>query len=110
MTKLERLNWEKSRKFDAICASVARELGYGGLSELSCVDRAQVEREVKQYLKECEEAVQLRARRTSRPMPLRRLLSEYRDVCERILDEHEIEVGLWAYKRAARHRLGRRAH
>ena len=31
--------------------------------------------------------------------PLRRLLAEYHDTCEKILDEEEIEVGLWAYKK-----------
>jgi hypothetical protein len=42
---------------------------------------------------------------TIRPMtPLRRLLSEYHDLCERILDEQEIEVGLWAYQRRIQRR------
>jgi hypothetical protein len=39
---------------------------------------------------------------TIRPItPLRRLLAEYHDICERILDEHEIDAGLWAYRKRA---------
>jgi hypothetical protein len=45
----------------------------------------------------------LKSRPDIRPItPLRRLLSQYQNICERILDEQEIEVGLWAYKRRSR--------
>src|SRR6476661_4059762 len=37
--------------------------------------------------------------KTSPITALPRLLAEYHDTCERILDEQEIEVGLWAYKK-----------
>src|SRR5262249_4789173 len=52
------------------------------------------------YVKLWEETVEMKTSPTIRPItPLQRLLAEYRDTCERILDEKEIEVGLWAYKR-----------
>jgi len=28
-------------------------------------------------------------------------LAEYHETCEKILDEQEIEIGLWAYKKRA---------
>ena len=36
--------------------------------------------------------------------PLTRLLNQYNDICERILDEHDIEIGLWAYKKGLQRR------
>ena len=36
--------------------------------------------------------------------PLRRLLAEYHDICERILDEHDIVAGIWAYRKASQKR------
>jgi hypothetical protein len=32
------------------------------------------------------------------------LLAEYHDICERILDEHEIDAGLWAYRKGIQRR------
>lgn len=44
--------------------------------------------------------IQLHVRNSGLTRPLlRHLLAEYHDTCERILDEREIEVGLWAYKK-----------
>ena len=44
--------------------------------------------------------IQLHVRNSGLIRPLlRHLLAEYHDTCERILDEQEIEVGLWAYKK-----------
>jgi hypothetical protein len=98
MTKLEVLYVQKSKKFGELCAVAARELGYGELSALSLEDRIRVEDEVKQYVEKWEETVKTSP--TIPPMtPLRRFLAEYCDTCERILDEEEIELGLWAYKR-----------
>ena len=103
MTKLELLYAQKTKKFDEICALVARELGYGELSTLSGEGRNQIENEAEQYVKQWEETVEMRTSPTIRPItPLRRLLSQYHDICERILDQREIEVGLWAYKRRSR--------
>jgi hypothetical protein len=103
MTKLELLYAQKTKKFDEICALVARELGYGELSTLSGEGRNQIEDEAEQYVKQWEETVEMRTSPTIRPItPLRRLLSQYHDICERILDQREIEVGLWAYKRRPR--------
>jgi hypothetical protein len=100
MTKLEVLYVQKSAKFGELCAVAARELGYGELSALSPEDRIRVEDEVKQFAEKWEETVEMKTSPTIRPMtPLRRLLAEYCDTCERILDEEEIELGLWAYKR-----------
>jgi len=105
MTKLKMLYAQKAKKFDEICALVARELGYGELPTMSDEDRNQVEDEAEQYVKQWEETVEMRTSPTIRPItPLRRLLSKYHDICERILDEHEIEVGLWAYRRGPRRR------
>ena len=33
---------------------------------------------------------------------LRQLLAEYHDICERILDEQEIDVGVLAYRKGSR--------
>ena len=83
-----------------MCAVAARELGYGELSTLSVEDRIRVEDEAKQYVEQWEETVEMTTSPTIRLMtPLRRLLAEYHDTCEKILDEEEIEVGLWAYKK-----------
>jgi len=100
MTKLELLYAQKSEKFGELCAVAARELGYGELSALSIENRIRVEDEAKQYVEQWEETVEMSTSPTNRPMtPLRHLLAEYHDTCERILDEQEIEVGLWAYKK-----------
>ena len=100
MTKLELLYAQKSEKFGEVCAVAARELGYGELSTLSVEDRIRVEDEAKQYVEQWEETVEMTTSPTIRLMtPLRRLLAEYHDTCEKILDEEEIEVGLWAYKK-----------
>ena len=105
MTKLELLNAEKTRKFGEICKLVARELGYGEPATLRREDRRHVEREAEQYVKDWEETVEFRTNPDIRPMtPLRHLLNEHQNLCERILDEHEIEIGLWAYKRVPRGR------
>jgi hypothetical protein len=100
MTKLELLYAQKSEKFDQLCAVAARELGYGELSALSVQDRIRVEDEAKQLAEQWEEMVEVKTSPTIRPItPLRHLLAEHHDTCERILDEQEIEVGLWAYKK-----------
>jgi hypothetical protein len=100
MTKLELLYAQKSEKFDQLCAVAARELGYGELSALSVEDRFRVEDEAKQLAEQWGEMVEMKTSPTIRPItPLRHLLAEYHDTCERILDEQEIVVGLWAYKK-----------
>ena len=111
MTKLELLYAQKSKKFDQVCAVVALELGYGELSTLSDVERNRVEDEAKQCVEQWEETVEMRTSLTIRPItPLRRLLAEYHDIGERILDEQEMDAGLWVYrKRAEKRRTRRRA-
>ena len=105
MTKLELLYAQKSKKFDQVCALVARELGYSELPLLSDEDRSRVEDEAKQYVEQWEETVEMGTSPTIRPItPLRRLLAEYHDICERILDEHELEAGLWAYRKGVKKR------
>ena len=100
MTKLELVYAQKSEKFGQVCAVAARELGYGEVSTLSVEDRIRVEDEAKQYVEQWEETVEMKTNFTIRPItPLRRLLAEYHDICERILDEHEIDAGLWAYRK-----------
>ena len=100
MTKFYQLYAEKGKKFDEICALLARELGYGEFATISAEDRKQVELEVQQHVKEWEETTEFRTRANIRPItPLRRLLSQHQYICERILDEQEIEVGIWAYKK-----------
>jgi plasmid stabilization system protein ParE len=110
MTKLEALYAQKAGKFAVICALVARELGLGELSAMSDEIRNQVEDEAEQYLEQWAETVEMKTSPTIRPMtPLRRLLSEYHDICERILDEQEIEVGRWAHQRRVHRRRQRQA-
>jgi hypothetical protein len=105
MTKLELLYTQKSEKFDQVCAIAARELGYGELSTLGIEDRIRVEDEAKQYVEQWEETVEMRTSPTIRPItPLRRLLAEYHDLCERILDEHDIVAGILAYRKGAQKR------
>jgi len=105
MTKLELLYAQKSEKFGEVCAVAARELGCGDLSTLSVEDRLRVEDEAKRYLEQWEEAVEMRTNFTIRPVtPLRHLLAEYHDICERILDEHEIVTCLLACRKRAQKR------
>jgi hypothetical protein len=105
MTKLEFLYAQQSEKFGQLCAVAARELGYGELSALSVEDRIRVEDEAKQYVEQWEETVEMKTDFTIRRItPLRRLLAEYHDICERILDEHELDAGLWAYRKRAERR------
>ena len=105
MTKLDQLYAEKGKKFDEICALLARELGYGEFATITAEDRNHVELEAEQHVKEWEETTEFRTRANIRPItPLRRLLSQHQHICDRILDEHEIEVGIWAYKKRPRRR------
>jgi hypothetical protein len=100
MTKLDQLNAEKGKKFGEICAFMARELGYGDFARIGPEDRKYIEQEAEQQLSDWEETTEFRLRPDIRPStPLRRLLSEHQDICERILDEQDIEIGLWAYKK-----------
>jgi hypothetical protein len=100
MTKLDMLNAQRAEKFAALCASVARDLGYGELQHLSEEDRNHIEGEAKHYVALWGETLEIKTSLTIRPItPLRRLLAEYHETCEKILDEQEIEVGLWAYKK-----------
>jgi hypothetical protein len=99
MTKLELLYAQKSEKFGEVCGVAARELGHGDLSTLSVEDRIRVEDEARLYVEQWEETVEMRTNFTIRPvMPLRHLSAEYHDICERILDEHEIVACLLAVK------------
>ena len=105
MTKLELLYAQKSEKFGEVCGVAARELGYGDLSTLSVEDRIRVEDEARLYVEQWEETVEMRTNFTIRPvMPLRHLLAEYHDICERILDEHEIVASLLASRKRAQKR------
>lgn len=105
MTKRELLCAEKTKKFDEICTLIARELGYGDLSRMNRAQRSLIEGEAEYHVKLWEETVEMRISPRLRPItPLRRLLNQYHDICERVLDEHDIEVGLWAYKKGQRRR------
>jgi hypothetical protein len=105
MTKLELLYAQKTKKFDQLRAAAARELGYSDVATLSVEDRLRVDDQVEQYVEQWEETMEMRTSLSIRPItPLRRLLAEYHDVCERILDEHEIDAGLWAYRKRAQKR------
>ena len=105
MTKLELLYAQKSEKFGQVCAVAARELGYGELSTLSVDDRIRAEDQAKQYVEQWEEMGEMKTNFTIRSVtPLRRLLAEYHEICERILDEHDIDAGLWAYRKRAQKR------
>ena len=100
MTKLDMLNAQRAEKFAALCALVARDLGYGELQDLSEEDRNHIAGEANDYVALWGETLEMKTSPSIRLMtPLRRLLAEYHDTCEKILDEEEIEVGLWAYKK-----------
>ena len=103
MTKLELLYAQKSKKFDQLRILAAREFGYGEFTNLSTEDRIRVEDEATQYVEQWEETVEMKTNFTIGPIsPLRRLLAEYHDICERILHEHEIDARLWAYRKEPR--------
>ena len=51
MTKLDQLYAEKGKKFDEICALLARELGFGEFAIIGAEDRNQVELEASSRLK-----------------------------------------------------------
>jgi hypothetical protein len=105
MKKLEALSAQRAEKFAGICALVARELGFGELSTMRDEVRNQVDDEAEHYVEQWAETDEMRTSPTIRPMtPLRRLLSEYHNICERILDEQEIEIGIWAHQRRAQKR------
>ncbi len=105
MTKRELLCARKQKKYDEICALIARELGHNDLSKINQAERGQIEREAEYHVKQWEETVEMRTPSFLRPAtPLRRLLNQYYDICERILDEHDIEIGLWAYKKGNQRR------
>ena len=71
-------------------------------STLSVEDRIRVEDEAKLYVEQWEETVEMRTNFTIRPVtPLRHLLAEYHDICERLLDEHEIVACLLAHRKRA---------
>ena len=100
MTKLDMLNAQRAEKFAALCVLVGRDLGYGDLQHLSEEDRNHIEGQAKHYVALWGETLEMKTSPSIRLMtPLRRLLAEYHDTCEKILDEQEIEVGLWAYKK-----------
>lgn len=100
MTKLDLLYAEKGKRFDEICAFVAGELGYNDFAGIDPEDRKYVEHQAEQQVSDWEETTEFRLRPDIRPStPLRRLLSQHQHVCERILDEQDIEIGLWAYKK-----------
>ena len=95
----------KNLKNSVSCALSARELGYGELSTLSVEDRIRAEDRAKQYVEQWEEMGEMKTNFTIRPvMPLRRLLAEYHDICGQILDEHDIDAGLWAYRKRTQKR------
>ena len=99
MTKLDMLNAQRAEKLAALCVLVARDLGYGELQYLSEEDRNHIEGEAKHYVELWGETLEMKSP-TIRPItPLRHLLAEYHETCEKILDEQEIEIGLWAYKK-----------
>ena len=54
------------------------------LSTLSVEDRIRVEAEARLYVEQWEETVEMRTNFTIRPVtPLRHLLAEYHDICEK---------------------------
>jgi hypothetical protein len=67
MTKLELLYAERAKKFDEICALVARELGCGELSTMNGEGRNRVEDEAEQYVEQWEETVKTRGMRPNTP-------------------------------------------
>ena len=84
MTKLDHLYAEKGKKFDEICAFLARELGYGDFAGIDPEDRKYLEYEAEQQVSEWEETTEFRTRPDIRPStPLRRLLGEYQCICEK---------------------------
>ena len=100
MTKLDMLNAQRAEKFAALCALVARDLGYGELQDLSEEDRNHIAGEANHYVELWGEMLEMKTSPTICPITsLRRLLAEYHDAGEKILDEQEIEIGLWAYKK-----------
>jgi hypothetical protein len=68
MTKLDMLNAQRAKKFTALCALVARDLGYGELPDLSEADRNHIEAEAKHYVERWGETVEMKTSLAIRPM------------------------------------------
>ena len=88
-----------------VCDNGRRHFTESGavFAKLGVEDRHQIDLAADQHLKEWDETTEFRTRANIRPItPLRRLLSQHQQICERILDEEEIEAGLWAQKRGSR--------
>jgi hypothetical protein len=66
MTKLDMLNAQRAEKFAALCALVARDLGYGELQHLSEEDRIHIEGEAKHYVELWSEMLEIKTSPTFR--------------------------------------------
>jgi hypothetical protein len=109
MDKVELLHALKAAKFEEICGFVARELGLGHLSSLSRYKRSIVEDEAELIIERWGEMAEMgTCPNLRRNVPVRRLLSQYNDICGRILDERDIEIGIWAHQRRSQKRKLRR--
>ena len=67
MTKLDQLYAEKGKKFDEICALLARELGYGEFARINPEGRKYVEEHAEQQVSDWEETTEFRLRPDIRP-------------------------------------------
>jgi hypothetical protein len=102
MTKLEQLHIEKGKRFAEICAAVADELGYD-FARIDPEDRKYVERQAEQQVSDWEETTEFRLR-PIRPSTRSAASEPVPAYLRRILDEQDIEIGLWAYKKRKRAR------
>ena len=104
MTKLDQLYAEKRKKFDEICALLARELGYGEFATISAEDRKQVELQVEQHVKEMgrDDGIPNSSQHQTHHAPTTSVELASVHMRENPSDEQEIEVGIWAYKRGSR--------
>ncbi len=79
-------------KFDEIAAYLARKLGHGEWANLSAEDQAKMRDEAEDAVDAWLEAENEDIKPLKRDSELRRLLGEYEDIAETILDERDARL------------------
>ena len=88
-TRLRELYNQKQSKFSEISALLARQIGYGELTNMSSQQRERLENETQSCVDHWEETVELDHPFKDPTTPLQCLLREHHDICELILDEQD---------------------
>jgi hypothetical protein len=79
-TKWDELEARQAEKFDEIMQTIREALG---------LDADNIEREAEEAIEEWEEGPELRGSPLKPKTPLQRLLHEYHEICEELIDIHD---------------------